>query len=140
MTQRNMKYEKLTTSYEFPVTSFCLDRKMVKAYLDATEDNNRLYAEQQIIPPMAIAALSMAAMSTGLVLPPGTIHVSQELEFLDTVNINEILTSHARVNRKMERGKFNMLTIGINVLNQRKTTVLAGETSFILPAVAMEGK
>ena len=133
MIQQRIEYEKLTTGYEFTPTSFKLDSKVVMAYLKAVEDNNRIYEEAKIVPPMAIAALAMAAMSTRLVLPPGAIHVSQEVAFINTANIDEMLISYAKVNRKVERGKFHMLTIGINVENQEKTTVITGETSFILP-------
>ncbi len=133
MTQPRIEYEKLTAGYEFVPTSFKLDSRMVMAYLKAVEDNNRIYKEDKIAPPMAIAALAMAALSSGLDLPPGAIHVSQELEFINTAHIDEMLTSYARVNRKVERGKFHMLSIGIHVENQKKTTVITGETSFILP-------
>lgn len=128
-----VEYEKLTTGYEFPPANFRLDGKMVSAYLKAVEDTSGIYQGTDSVPPMAIAALAMAAMSEGLVLPPGAIHVSQELEFTNIAKIDEPLTSYARVNRKIERGKFHMLAIGINVINQKKETVVAGETSFILP-------
>ena len=133
MIQPKIEYDKLTTGYEFAPASFKLDREMVTAYLKATEDKTGLYKESRIIPPMAIAALAMAALLTGLSLPPGTIHVSQELEFIDIANIGEPLTSYARVSRKVERGKLHMLTIGINVLGQKKTAVITGEFGFILP-------
>ncbi len=140
MRQQKIEYEKLTAGYEFVPASFRLDSERVMKYLNTVEDRNRIYEEHQIIPPMAMAALAMAAMSSGLTLPPGAIHVSQNLEFIDVVRIGEKLTSYTRVNRKMERGKFHMLTIGINVLNQQKATVLSGETSFILPLAATEEK
>jgi len=133
MALRNIDYGKLITGYEFEPTSFRLDGESVMAYLDAVEDNNRIYEENRIVPPMAVAALSMTAMAAELSLPPGAVHVSQDLQFLSLVSINETLTSRARINRKVERGKFHMLTIGINVLNQKQMTVLSGETSFILP-------
>ncbi|MFH1383218.1 MAG: MaoC family dehydratase N-terminal domain-containing protein [Chloroflexota bacterium] len=128
-----VEYEKLTTGYEFPPSSFTLDDKMVAAYLDAVEDASKVYEGGGLVPPMAIAALAMAAMAQGIVLPPGTIHVSQELEFVRTVTVGETLTSYARVNRNQQRGKFHMLMVGINVLNQAKEIVVSGETSFILP-------
>ena len=82
---------------------------------------------------MAIAAYAMAVLSQGISLPPGTIHVSQELEFIDTVSVNDSLTSHARVGRKQSRGKFHLLAIDLNVFNQNQQAVLAGKTTFILP-------
>jgi acyl dehydratase len=130
-----INYEKLATGYQFAPSSFRLDSQRVRAYLKAVEDHNSVYAEQQIVPPMAIAALAMAAMFSGLDLPPGAIHVSQSLEFVGLVRVGEELTSYARVSRKTERGKFHLLTIGIDVLNKNKVTVLSGETSFILPLV-----
>lgn len=133
MTQQKTDYGELITGYEFAPVGFRPDGEMVTAYLSAIEGDKRIYEEDKLVPPMAIAALAMAAMAAGMSLPPGTIHVSQEFQFLSTVSINEALTSYARVNRKIERGKFHMLTVGINVLNQKQIIVMTGETSFILP-------
>jgi len=140
MEHSKIEYEKLTTGYEFPPSGFTLDSTVVEAYLKAVEDNNPLYAENRIVPPMAVVALAMAAMSQSLLLPPGTVHVSQELGFNRTVNIGETLTSYASVNRKVARGKFHMLSIGIKVENQKQETVITGETGFILPFDAAEQK
>lgn len=135
MSQQRIKCEKLTRGYEFTPTKCILDSKLVMCYLKATEDNNPFYEVENIVPPMVIAALTMAAMSTKVELPAGTVQVSQDLKFNNIVNINEILTSHARVNQIVDRGKFHMLTIGIKVENPKNTTVMTGETSFILPSV-----
>lgn len=133
MTQPKIEYEKLTVGYEFAPAEFQLDEERVTDYLWAVSDDTSIYEENGVVPPMAIAALAMAALSTGMVLPDGTIHVSQDLEFSELASIGEKLTSHARVNRKVERGKFHILNIGINVTNQENTKVITGETSFILP-------
>ena len=133
MTQPRIEYEKLTAGYEFAPTDFQLDDGKVAAYLQAVDDDTHIYEEHKVVPPMAVAALAMAALSTGLVLPDGTIHVSQDLEFNDVAGIGERLTSYARVKRKVERGKFHILTIDINVTNQNNTKIVIGETSFILP-------
>ena len=134
MRQERLEFERLTSGYEFTPTSFKLDNRVVTDYLMSTGDKNSIYQEEKIAPPMVIAALAMAAMSANMELPPGVVHVSQELEFIHTANIDEILTSYARVNRKIERGKLRMLAIDINVKNQKKSMVMTGETSFILPA------
>jgi acyl dehydratase len=128
-----IEYDSLTAGYEFPPASFLLDGEKVSAYLAAVEDRNRVYEEQQVVPPMAIAALAMAALASCLALPPGTIHVSQDLEFTGKSRAGEKLTSRAAVKRKVARGKFNMLTIGIKVNNEKQAEVLSGETGFILP-------
>ena len=133
MTQQKIDYMDLSTGYEFEPSDFRLNSESVMAYLDAVEGDRQIYEKDGIIPPMAIAALAMTAMAEGMSLPPGAIHVSQDLQFLSLVDIDETLTSHARVNRKVERGKFHMLTIGINVYDQKLMPVLTGEIGFILP-------
>ena len=67
-------------------------------------------------------------------LPPGTIHVSQEFDFLDTASIDDTFTSCATVSKNQSRGKFHLLVVGLNVINQHQKAVLSGKTSFILPA------
>jgi hypothetical protein len=136
--QPKIEYDKLAPGYEFPPASFRLDGDKVAAYLAAVEDKDIIYQEDKVVPPMAVAALSMAAMAAALTLPPGAIHVSQGLEFTGAIAIGEELTSHARVVRKVARGKFHMLNIGIKVLNRSGKKVLSGETGFILPQAAEE--
>jgi acyl dehydratase len=87
---------------------------------------------------MAIAAQAMAALSKNINLPPGAIHISQEFEFLDTVTISDTLISYARVSRKQSRGKFHLLTVDLDVFDQRQKAVLSGKTSFILPEYSGE--
>lgn len=128
-----LEYNQLEVGYEFPASSYQLARSMVATYLEAVEETSNLYQDAELVPPMAIAAYAMAALSESICLPPGTIHVSQELEFTGTVSVKDTITSYARVSRKQSRGKFHLLTIDLNVLNQRQKAVLAGKTSFILP-------
>jgi len=131
--EQKLEYSQLETGYEFPPSSYKLDHTIVATYLKAVEDSSSLYQDAKLVPPMAIAAYAMAALSESISLPSGTIHVSQELEFIDTVSLNDTLTSYARVSRQQSRGKFHLLNINFNVFNQRQKAVLAGKTSFILP-------
>jgi len=131
--KQKIKYSQLEAGYEFPPSSYKLDTSIVSTYLKAVEDTSRLYQDNGLVPPMVIAAYAMAALSQSICLPPGAIHVSQELEFIDTVSVNESLISCARVSRKQSRGKFHLLAIDLNVFNQNQKVVLAGKTSFILP-------
>jgi hypothetical protein len=133
MAHQKIDYEKLTTGYEFVPSGFSIDAESVDKYLDAVDGSKGIYKKNNTVPPMSIAALAMTAMAEGLSMPPGAIHVSQEITFRNSARINENLTSHARVNRIVKRGKLHMLSIGINVINDKNIPVLEGETSFILP-------
>lgn len=130
---QKIEYSQLEVGYEFPPGSYKLDTSTVSTYLKAIENTSHLYQDTGLVPPLAIAAYAMAALSRGICLPPGTIHISQELEFIDTVSVNDTLISYARVSRRQSRAKFHLLDIDFNVLNQDQKAVLAGKTSFILP-------
>lgn len=133
MSQQKIDYGKLTGGYEFAPSCFSIGVEKTNKYLDAVDGSKSIYEKNNTVPPMSIAALAMTAMAEGLSMPPGAIHVSQDIRFLNPVRINEHLTSYARVNRVVKRGKLHMLSIGINVVNDKNISVLAGETSFILP-------
>ena len=105
----------------------------MSVYLKATGDTSDLYQNTGLIPPMAVAAQAMAALAESISLPPGTIHVSQELEFIGAVRIEDTLTSHARVLKHQQRGNLHLLSVELNVLNQKKEQVLTGRTGFVLP-------
>ncbi len=131
--KQKIEYSQLETGYEFLPSSYKLDSSIVAIYLKAIGDTSGLYQDTGLVPPMVIAAHAMAALSESICLPSGTIHVSQEFEFIDTVSINDTLISYARVNRKQSRGKFHLLLVDLNVTNQNQKAVLTGKTSFILP-------
>ena len=131
--KQKIEYSQLETGFEFPPSSYKLDSTMVVTYLKAVEEKSKLYQDTSTVPPMAIAAHAMAALSEGICLPPGTIHVSQEFAFLDTANVDDTFTSYARVGKKQSRGTFNLLVVDLDVTDQDMKKVLTGKTSFILP-------
>ena len=139
MTEEKIEYNQLETGYEFPPSSYELDASVVTTYLRAVEDTSYPYEDNKAVPPMAIAASAMAALSRSISLPPGTIHISQELEFRSEARIGDGLTGYARVNRKWSRGRFHFLDVELNVCNDNQETVLTSKTSFILPQPNDEG-
>lgn len=130
---KKAEFSALAAGYEFPASEFSLEPERVAAYLDAVGSDARVFEENGIIPPMAVAALSMLAMMDRLLLPPGTIHVNQALDFMTPARPGARLTSKSGVKRKVERGGIRMLTIKIDVEDEAGNQVLAGETSLVIP-------
>lgn len=129
---QKIECKQLTLGYNFPPTHFRLDREKVVDYINAVEDHNNIYREHDVVPPMATAALAMAAMSSGLEFPDGAMHVSQNLGFYNIARTGEALVSYARVTRIIQRNGLYMLFIGIDVKKQDGIVVLSGETCFVL--------
>ncbi|MEE9366403.1 MAG: hypothetical protein V3W44_06930, partial [Dehalococcoidales bacterium] len=82
-------YQDLKAGQEFPPAAFQVDSATVADYLKAVEEDNVIYQNTGLVPPMALAALALKALINTISMPPGTIHVSQEFEFIDAVNTRD---------------------------------------------------
>ena len=131
--RREIDYSQLDTGFEFPAVSQALDASTVATYLRAVEESNDLYQDAKLAPPTAVAAMAFAALSQSIAFPPGTIHVSQKLEFKSIVSVPDTIVCNASVVRRRDRGKLHILTITLSVSNQQGKKVLAGNVEFILP-------
>ena len=121
-------YEELTPGYEFPPASYELNASLISKYLEAVDSKGG-----EFVPPLAIAAYAMTAMSRSLFLPPGTIHASQELEFFRLVPVGTKVTCQAKVARRLTRGQMRMLVLEFNVWDESGEMVQTGKATVMLP-------
>jgi acyl dehydratase len=125
------KYYQIESGFEFPAHTYKMEADMVSQYMKAVGETSDIYHDSTLVPPMAVAAYAMAATSESITFPPGSIHVSQELEFLGQVQINDTITYLARIGRKINRGGFNLVTVDLEGRNQNNQKVLAGKIGFV---------
>lgn len=121
-------YEELTPGYEFPPASYELNASLISKYLEAVDSKGG-----EFVPPLAIAAYAMTAMSRSLFLPPGTIHASQELEFFRLVPVGTKVNCQAKVARRLTRGQMRMLVLELNVWDESGEIVQTGKATVMLP-------
>ncbi len=131
--RQNIDCSQLDVGYEFPPAEFHFEQATVVAYIRAVGEDSSLYKEVNLVPPMAVAAFAMKALAENMGLSEGSVHVTQELEFKETVNITDNLISRSKVSRKQVRGGFHLLNIDLGVFNQNQKQVLTGRMGFILP-------
>jgi len=130
-----LSFDQLVAGYEFPVTSYELDASIISKYLEAVGRRSEQHAlATKFVPPLVIAAYTMTALSKSLVLPPGSIHASQELEFFKLVPIGITINCRGRVTQKLSRGKLRLLVIELDALNQDEEKVLSGKATLVLPS------
>ena len=130
MPVKTISYEELIPGYKFPPATYELSASLVSKYLKAVDS-----AGDGFVPPLAITACAIAAMTGSLSLPPGTIaiHASQELEFFKLVPIGATIECHTRVAQKITRGKMSMLILELEVLDKGKEKVQSGKATIALP-------
>ncbi len=133
MTEQATEYYQLYVGFEFPPQSYKLDSSVVSLYLEAVKESSDLYRNGGLVPPMAATAFAMAALAQAVIMPPGTIHVSQELDFLKLIKVGDTITCYSKVSRKIERGGLRLMNTDITVLNQNQDKVLTGRVGFVLP-------
>ena len=133
MEPAKIEYFQLSVGFEFPPQAYTMEPGLVSFFLEATRDSSELFRSGKLVPPMAVTAYAMKALSQAVTLPSGTIHVSQELDFLKIVKIGETINCRSKVSRKVDRGGLRLMNIDINVTNQSAEIVLTGKVGFILP-------
>jgi hypothetical protein len=130
MSDKAITYEELSVGYKFPPAIYELNASLVSKYLKAVDS-----AGDGFVPPLAITACAIAAMTGSFSLPSGTIaiHASQELEFFKLVPIGATIECHIRVAQKIARGKMGMLILEIEVFDKGKERVQSGRATIALP-------
>ena len=133
--------DQLDAGYEFSPASYDLDAATIAKHLKAVGESGSLYWQSDnpqaltgLVPPMAITTYATTMLLQRLSLPPGSIHVTQEVEFLKAIEVGTRITCQAKVSQKWKRGKFHLLTIDLSVLDQSQELVQSGKVGFILPS------
>jgi acyl dehydratase len=130
----SVDYANIEPGYVISSASYTFSAKDVEAYLAATGDDGTLTRDADTIPAMAVAALSMGAISEDIAFPDGAVHVSQQMEFRGAVKVGESVVCTSTVLTRRKRGSFNMLTLGIEVKNEKEAVVYYGKTTVLLPS------
>jgi acyl dehydratase len=127
-----LSFKQLPVGFEFPATSYELSELIIAKYLEAVGESAD-FLELGFVPPLAIAACAMTALAQSFTVPPGSIHASQELEFLKTVPIGAKVSCHGKIAQKMARGSLNLVILEIRVLDESGELVLLGKATIAAP-------
>jgi hypothetical protein len=135
MTQQSKAdFYTVAVGFEFPSKTYVLDSALIMAYLKAVKESHVLYSAQNLVPPLAIAAYAMTALAESSTFPAGTVHVTQDLEFLKEVRVGETITCRSKVTRRLDRAGMRIMTTEIQVFDREEQKVLEGRVGFVLPA------
>jgi len=127
-----ISFEELAVGYEFPATNYELSKSLIARYLEAV-GGQQYFLTSGVVPPLAIAAYAMTALSQSFSVPPGSIHASQEFEFLKLVPIGSTVSCGGKIAQKVQRGRLYLVVLEINALNQDKEKVLSGKATIAVP-------
>jgi hypothetical protein len=133
-------YRGLSIGYEFPRSTFRIDSRKIESYRKAVQEPENAALGPDGVPPMAVAAAALGSLAERVSFPFGSIHLTQELDFKTPVRCEELLICHGKLLARKDLRDIHLLTIGVDVYNQREQLVLVGKTGFVLPRTGPPGK
>jgi acyl dehydratase len=116
-----------------------LDASTVARYVDAVGDQTAGASAldagggARYAPAMAVAAIAVRGVVNDLQIPGGTLHLGQEVEFVDAVRIGETLTCRATLAQNSVRGGQRILVVMLAVEGDRGRTVMTGKSTIMVP-------
>ena len=109
-----------------------ITEEMADAYIRAVGDGSTLYADEGLVPPMAVAALVMAEAMDAVGLPAGTVHTGQELTFSRPVATGATVRCSAIVAANSVRRGTRFLTLDLHGALDGEAAV-EGRTALAIP-------
>ena len=119
---------------EIALGPWAITEDWVQQYLKAVGDTSSLYFETGLAPPLALAAYAVGALLEKLKLPPGTIHMFQEVETIAPISFGEVISGAAHLGRPQLMGGRQFISVTFALVNARGQTVLAGASTVAFPA------
>jgi acyl dehydratase len=128
------RLDTLPKGHELPPSTFELSSEWVREYVAAVEDEAVGALDGGLVPPMAVAALAVRSLLDGAELPPGAIHLGQEMASLRPVRVGERLAVSARIASRGERQGWVLMGIDLNVEGEDRGPVMKGRATLTMPA------
>ena len=133
-------YASLTPGQEVSRETLVMDNETVASYVCAVRDDSfgtpimqDDQGEKSYVPAMAIAAMSVRGVVNDLQIPGGTLHLGQEVRFLEAVRSGETLTCVAMLLQNSIRRGQRILVVSLEVVNDLGQKVMSGKSTIAVP-------
>ncbi len=132
-----MNYGDLEPGQEVSRRRYCLDSALVSDFVEAVQDDNAPLLDsdgRELVPAMAVAALSVRGVVEDLRIPGGTLHVGQEFEFSRAVAVGEAVECVGRLAQNSARGGRRFLVVECLASVEGGIEVMRGKSTVMIPA------
>lgn len=132
-----MEYGELEAGQVVSSHSYCLDSTLVSDYVEAVQDDSGPLLDTgglELVPAMAVAALSMRGVVEDLRIPGGTLHAGQEFEFSGAVAVGDSVDCVATLAQNSVRGDWRFLIVECLVSDASDKNIMKGKSTIMIPA------
>ncbi len=140
---KELLFDDMSKGMKFPDIVYTLTTETIEKYLEAIDDLNPLYLDDDyadktpyegvIVPPISMgiySTVSSVIKALGVKTPPGLIHAQQRFEFTGLVRPDDILTVKTIVEDKFEKKGRKFVVLKSEVFNQKGVKI---GTSWLTP-------
>jgi acyl dehydratase len=129
-------FQHLTPGNALVTASLAFTWEEIEEYLAAVEDPQTLYWERQVAPPMFLATRAIRALLAHLSLPPGSVHMAQEVESVAPCRFGTALTLESQISQNAARGPLRFLGVAFEIHDHQGTAILRGKSTVLVPVSA----
>ena len=122
-----------SSKYNVRIGKWELNREFDTKYREVVYDQTGGVSPLDIFPATAIVAKVLAMALEVYALPSGTVHLAQQIESKNTVEVGDIVEVWGRPSRSIVRGNWRYQSIEFIALNENKTEILSGKTTVMVP-------
>jgi acyl dehydratase len=123
---------RLSKGHRFAPSSFTLSEQWVHDYVVAVEDE-AISGLGRFAPPMSLAALAIRSLLAEEPLPPGAIHIGQELAFHQPAPIGETFVMRGEVLSRGERSGWVLMGISLAIEDALGALAMDGKATLTFP-------
>ena len=130
-------YAELEPGQQVSAHRHTLDSEMLSDYAEAVQDRSARASDasgRELVPAMAVAALSIRGVVQDLRIPGGTLHVGQEFEFRSAARVGDALDCEATLAQNSLRGGWRFLVVDCRVAAEDGSEVMTGKSTIMIPA------
>ena len=123
----------LARGHAFPSASLTLTRAEVDAYLDAVGHDVVPAISRACVPPVATAAFALRELLAVFDLPGGSVHTSEEVDWVRPARIDELLRCESTVVQASDRQGYRFATIEQRLVDTTGQAIMIARSSIMSP-------
>ena len=131
----------MDAGYCFPKIQTFISKELIENYITLMESNRRLSKTGAIIiPPGALASFTIGELLTNIHLPPGSVHMSEEIISTGELAIEEEVNIEVVIKNKSIKSDYILVSLRFNITKiSTENSVLEATTVLVIPKESTDG-
>ena len=127
--------DQVDNGYCFPVIQTIIEKDVLEHYASVMNSNIRLSENSApIVPPAAIASITIEELLSRIDLPPGSIHMSEEIMSRSELEVDKKINVEVVLKNKSVREGYMLVSLVFNVKSETSTNnIIEAKTVLMIP-------